>query len=336
MSDQREYPPGPERPAGRPTAAVPAGRPAPRPVPPAPPAAAHWPTPTRPPGPRPQPAGGVPAAHPRRRGAAAGRRRPTRSRPPHHPPVPPPAPSARSRARRAAATRPRPARRPAAVGTAHGGGPRPPSDDDGGRRRPRRLLWTLVALLGLGLLAPVVAFVVGWVIFTCPSADQTRRSRRWPRSRTPTAPSWPPSGRTNVNRIDRHRSTRCPPHVRQAVLAAEDRSFYSNPGFDLDRHRAGRVEPGHRRRRRRLDDHPAVREGHHRPGRRARCGASTRRSSSRSRSPRSRRRTRSSRTTSTRSTSAAAPTASRPPARPTSARTSRQLTVVRGRDARRA
>ena len=29
------------------------------------------------------------------------------------------------------------------------------------------------------------------------------------------------------------RSSRCPRHVREAVLAAEDRSFYSNPGFDL-------------------------------------------------------------------------------------------------------
>ncbi|HSU08907.1 MAG TPA: hypothetical protein VLK57_06890, partial [Pseudonocardia sp.] len=54
MSDPREYPPGPPR--GRPTAAVPAGRPAGRPVAPA----NQWPTPTRPPGPRPQPAGGVP------------------------------------------------------------------------------------------------------------------------------------------------------------------------------------------------------------------------------------------------------------------------------------
>ena len=52
-----------------------------------------------------------------------------------------------------------------------------------------------------------------------------------------------------------------PLHVQQAVLSAEDRSFYSNPGFDLTRHRPGGVEPGHRRGRRRLDDHPAVREG---------------------------------------------------------------------------
>ncbi|MGZ8750912.1 MAG: hypothetical protein ACXWYP_08555, partial [Pseudonocardia sp.] len=128
MTDQREYPPGPERPAGRPAAAVPAGRPAPRPVPPAPPAAAHWPTPTRPPGPRPQPAGGVPllthdsavggwpssaypveaAAPPH--GPAADTVRPV-PRPPRGGYPPPPGPP------------------PGRGGTPPGSGPRPPSDD---------------------------------------------------------------------------------------------------------------------------------------------------------------------------------------------------------------
>ena len=63
MSDQREYPPGPEHPAGHPPAVVPAGHPGVRPGPPAPAAAAppRWPVPVaRPSGPRPQPAGAVP------------------------------------------------------------------------------------------------------------------------------------------------------------------------------------------------------------------------------------------------------------------------------------
>ena len=230
MSDQREYPPGPERPAGRPTAAVPAGRPAPRPVPPAPPAAAHWPTPTRPPGPRPQPAGGVPllthdsavggwpsSAYPVEAGAppagpAADTVRPA-PRPPRGGYPPPPGPP-RGRG-----------------GTAHGGGPRPPSDEDGGRRRPRKLLWTLVALLGLGLLAPVVAFLVGWVMFDVPSANQTAVTQvaTFKYADGAELATIRPD---NVNRtivpLDQ-----VPPHVRQAVLSAEDRSFYSNPGFDL-------------------------------------------------------------------------------------------------------
>ena len=70
-----------------------------------------------------------------------------------------------------------------------------------------------------------------------------------------------------------------PEHVRHAVLAAEDRSLLLQP-----RLRPRRVSPGPlwnqvtRRGRRRLDDHPAVREGLHRQDRR-RCSASTRRSS---------------------------------------------------------
>ena len=120
---------------------------------------------------------------------------------------------------------------PGRGGTPHGGGPRPPSDDDGGRRRPRKLLWTLVALLGLGLLAPVVAFLVGWVLFDVPSANQTAVTQvaTFKYADGAELATIRPD---NVNRtivpLDQ-----VPPHVRQAVLSAEDRSFYSNPGFDL-------------------------------------------------------------------------------------------------------
>ena len=44
----------------------------------------------------------------------------------------------------------------------------------------------------------------------------------------------PPEG----NRVDVNIS-QVPVHVRQAVIAAEDRNFYSNPGFSLQRLRAG-------------------------------------------------------------------------------------------------
>ena len=56
--------------------------------------------------------------------------------------------------------------------------------------------------------------------------------------------------------------SKVPDHVQKAVLAAEDRDFYTNPGFSptgiarsVVAGAAGRRRPG-----RRLDDHPAVRE----------------------------------------------------------------------------
>ena len=96
-------------------------------------------------------------------------------------------------------------------------------------------------------------------------------------------------------------------------------------------HRARGLQPAHRRCRRRLDDHPAVREGLHRPGPGLAVAQVQGDHRSRSRSPRSRPRTRSSRTTSTPSTSAAAPTASRPRRRPTSTRTSSSSRSPRAR-----
>ena len=88
-----------------------------------------------------------------------------------------------------------------------------------------------MALLGLGLLAPVVAFLVGWVLFDVPSANQTAVTQvaTFKYADGAELATIRPD---NVNRtivpLDQ-----VPPHVRQAVLSAEDRSFYSNPGFDL-------------------------------------------------------------------------------------------------------
>ena len=60
---------------------------------------------------------------------------------------------------------------------------------------------------------------------------------------------------------DRARSTRCPSTVRWAVLAAEDRGFYSEPGVSITRHAARRAVRPHRRRHPgRLGHHPAVRQ----------------------------------------------------------------------------
>ena len=78
----------------------------------------------------------------------------------------------------------------------------------------------------------------------------------------------PPEGnRVDVN-IDQ-----IPVHVRDAVMAAEDRDFYSNPGFSFTGFVA-RDEEQHLRRRPagRVDDHPAVRQ--ERAGRRRSARAS--------------------------------------------------------------
>jgi membrane peptidoglycan carboxypeptidase len=110
------------------------------------------------------------------------------------------------------------------------GGP----DGPDGPVRPRwwRKMWfALLALLGLALLAPVVAFLVGWAMFDVPSADRAAVTQvaTFKYADGPALATIRPD---NVNRtivpLDE-----VPEHVRQAVLSAEDRSFYSNPGFDL-------------------------------------------------------------------------------------------------------
>ncbi|GAA2568179.1 transglycosylase domain-containing protein [Pseudonocardia hydrocarbonoxydans] len=101
-------------------------------------------------------------------------------------------------------------------------------------RRIRRLrLVRNAALAGLAavLLGPLVAFGLGWLFFSVPTptdsvtnqvalvsyADGSQLTRLVPEE----------GNRVAVEIED------VPPHVRDAVLAAEDRTFYSNPGFDL-------------------------------------------------------------------------------------------------------
>jgi membrane peptidoglycan carboxypeptidase len=261
VSDQREYPPGPERPPappaapGRPAAA----RPDPRPRSPQP----GWPAPVPPPTVRPQPAGAVPLLT---HDAAGGQWTPT---PPYRPdaagpvgapppgaahPGPPPGvrgPGGPARPAAGAPQPPRgpggvalaeqPRRRPAAGGPGGPGGPTGPGGPKGpggpagplpaGRRWRRRVVRTLLVLLGLAVVVPVSAFLIGWAIFDVPSADQAAVTQvaTFKYADGPALATIRPD---NVNRtivpIDQ-----VPQHVREAVLSAEDRSFYSNPGFDL-------------------------------------------------------------------------------------------------------
>ncbi|HZG92979.1 MAG TPA: transglycosylase domain-containing protein, partial [Pseudonocardia sp.] len=96
-------------------------------------------------------------------------------------------------------------------------------------KRARRILY---AVLGLMILGPFLAFVVGWLLFRVPTADDAAITQvatfTFADGATPVATVRP----ENINRVN-VTLDRVPEHVRQAVLAAEDRSFYSNPGFDL-------------------------------------------------------------------------------------------------------
>src|SRR5690348_4589075 len=102
------------------------------------------------------------------------------------------------------------------------------------RRRHRVRNWTL-GVLGVLVVLPMLAFVVGWLIFKVPAIqDQgiVQTATYNFAGGEPIAVVRPKD--SNDNNINRNIVTidKVPAHVRQAVLAAEDRTFYSNQGFD--------------------------------------------------------------------------------------------------------
>ena len=117
---------------------------------------------------------------------------------------------------------------PSAPPVVRPGRPRPP------KRRHRVRNWTL-GVLGVLVLLPLLAFVVGWMIFKVPAIGDegiVQTATYTFAGGEPIAVVRPKD--SNDNNINRNIVTidKVPAHVRQAVLAAEDRSFYSNPGFD--------------------------------------------------------------------------------------------------------
>jgi membrane peptidoglycan carboxypeptidase len=86
-------------------------------------------------------------------------------------------------------------------------------------------------VLGLTLVGPFVAFVIGWFVFPVPSSQDVALTQ----VATFTFAGGEPLATVRQENVNRVAVTldKVPPHVRQAVLAAEDRSFYSNPGFDF-------------------------------------------------------------------------------------------------------
>ncbi|WP_345341039.1 transglycosylase domain-containing protein, partial [Actinomycetospora succinea] len=107
---------------------------------------------------------------------------------------------------------------------------RPAPGPDPRKRRNRRLRRIAYVALGVVVLGPVLAFAVGWIFFRVPTPDDATNNQLATISYangSSLASLVPEQG----NRI-KVPITQVPLHVQQAVLSAEDRSFYSNLGFD--------------------------------------------------------------------------------------------------------
>jgi membrane peptidoglycan carboxypeptidase len=125
---------------------------------------------------------------------------------------------------------------PVAVAPARTGRPRgrrsrtpTPAQRRAGRRRLLRR--TLLGVAATVVLGPLLAFAGGYLAFSVPNPDDAVNNQVALVSYadgSPLARLVPEEG----NRI-KVPIEQVPLHVRHAVLAAEDRSFYSNPGFDL-------------------------------------------------------------------------------------------------------
>jgi membrane peptidoglycan carboxypeptidase len=92
-----------------------------------------------------------------------------------------------------------------------------------------------LAVLVTLVVLPLLAFVVGWMLFKVPAIGDdgiVQTATYTFAGGQPIAVVRPKDG--NDNNINRNIVTidKVPEHMRQAALAAEDRTFYSNPGFD--------------------------------------------------------------------------------------------------------
>ena len=121
-----------------------------------------------------------------------------------------------------------PASRPSDHGERH--------DDRRGDRPGWLTRWRKIALVGLLLtvLTPVLAFFAGWLFLTVPSPAALAAQRKQ------VTMIMASDGTTEIGRYVPDEGNRIavdlgqvPVRVQNAVLAAEDRSFRSNPGFDI-------------------------------------------------------------------------------------------------------
>ncbi|MDQ4116014.1 MAG: penicillin-binding protein, partial [Actinomycetota bacterium] len=98
-------------------------------------------------------------------------------------------------------------------------------------RRRKQVRYSLIGAAASVVLLPLLLFGLGWVFFSVPNPDDAVNNQVATVSYADggqLARLVPEQGnriKVGINDI--------PPHVREAVLSAEDRSFYSNPGFDV-------------------------------------------------------------------------------------------------------
>lgn len=116
------------------------------------------------------------------------------------------------------------------------GGPHPPGGGGGGPRKPSQINWKwvrrgLAAAAAVLILLPLITFGMAYFIVEVPKPGDIRTnqvSTILASDGSEIARIVPPEGnRVDVN-IDQ-----IPVSVRDAVMAAEDRDFYSNPGFSF-------------------------------------------------------------------------------------------------------
>ena len=130
-----------------------------------------------------------------------------------------------------------PPRPPAGPPPGGGGGGRGPSDGPPpSPRSGRQINWKLIRRIGYALVAasillPIITFAMAYVIVDVPKPEDIRTaqvSTILASDGSEMAKIIPPEG----NRVD-VTIDKIPVHVRDAAMAAEDRDFYTNPGFSF-------------------------------------------------------------------------------------------------------
>nr|WP_239029352.1 transglycosylase domain-containing protein [Pseudonocardia acidicola] len=108
---------------------------------------------------------------------------------------------------------------------------RPLTPEQQRMRRRRRIKWAVIGSIATVVLGPLLAFALGYMFFSIPTPDDAYNNQV-------AIVSY--SDGSQLTRLVPEQGNRIkvpletvPVPVRHAVLSAEDRSFYSNPGFDL-------------------------------------------------------------------------------------------------------
>ncbi|MDL5154882.1 transglycosylase domain-containing protein [Actinomycetospora termitidis] len=112
----------------------------------------------------------------------------------------------------------------------------PPRGTDGDddqpdpKRRKRRIRRVIYVLVGLLVLGPILAFAIGWIFFRIPSPDDATNNQ------VATISYADGSSMASLTQAEGNRIkvplSQVPLPVQHAVASAEDRSFYTNYGFD--------------------------------------------------------------------------------------------------------